>query len=185
MGADRGSMLRRGPVAAVALAAAFGAGAAAQTPGPPGSWPAPPRGAQAGGFHVLQFSTTNAEAVVAEWRKPTPGVRIDDTHQVRLGQPVTTFVVFGGCKPDAQGLCDVRAAVELFDPAGKPSVKATAKVWVGQPAPPPQILRLSTDGVTVTFARPDPVGPYRVRSTVTDRVAGVTLTTEETLTVLP
>lgn len=175
---------RRGTAFALALATAFATpgAAAAQALGAVDSWPPPPLGASAGGFAVMQFFTTDAREVVAAWARPTPGVQVRNTHQVRLGQPVTTFIVFRGCKPDRRGLCDVRATVQLLDPAGKPSVGATAKVWAGQ-APPPHVLRLSTDGVTVKFTKADALGPYRVRTAVTDRVAGVTLHTEETLVV--
>ena len=142
-----------------------------------------PSTASAGDFAVLQVATTDPNALLAEWAKPTPGVRLTSSTRAARNQPIVTFIIFKGCKADASGACNLTADFTVTGPTGRIySQEKAARVWVGRPPPPKQALQLSESGLGLRFEAKDPLGPYRVRTTVTDHVAGVSLHTEQTLT---
>ena len=98
-------------------------------------------------------------------------------------RPIVTFLVFRGCKADPAGRCNVTADFETIAPGGKTyDLTKGAQIWVGYPPPPGYSLQLSADGYGLRFEDKDPLGAYRVRATVTDRIAKITLRTEQTLT---
>lgn len=165
-------------VAALVLAvAAMAAGSAAGQPA------ARPNTASAGDLSVLQIATTDPDALLAEWAKPTRGVRLTGSTRATRNQPIVTFIIFKGCKADASGACNLTADFTVTGPTGRVySQEKAAKVWVGRRRPPNQALQLSESGLGLRFEDKDPLGPYRVRTTVTDHVAGVSLHTEQTLT---
>lgn len=170
----------RGAVAATVAAVLTGSAALAAD-----NWPPPPWGAQARGFAVVQFASDRPGEVEAEWAKLTPGVNIRIVDEIRLGERITTFIAFRGCKADAEGACQVTAELELLDPAGKPALKTSLKVATGVPAPRSDRIHLSRESATVVFGESDTPGDYLVRVAVTDQVAGVTLRTERKFTVRP
>jgi hypothetical protein len=167
---------------AVALTAVTGL-MAARRDAPEIGWPASARSAQAGEFAVVQVATTRPDALMAEWRNRTPGARLKGDRKVRPEQPITSFIVFRGCRANAEGRCSVTVDYDLRDPAGHPTALTRASVW---DAPPPEgrMLQISGDGVTLGFGRSKPPGDYRLRAQVTDHVAGVTLTTEDVITLI-
>lgn len=168
----------------VALSIAAVPGYTAQPGRPAASAKAPERNvARAGTFGVLQIATTDPQRLFVEWAKPTPGVAVTTATRVRRNQPIVTFIIFQGCKPDASGNCKVTADFEVTAPNGRLYHKAKgAEVWVGRKAPPKGALQLSVGGLGLKVEDKDPLGPYRVRATVTDHVAAVVLRTEQTLT---
>jgi hypothetical protein len=147
-------------------------------------WVPPPAGARSGTLKVAQFSTTRPDKVLADWSKPTRGVTVRTEHQIRLGKPITTFVIFRGCKADPQGKCRVQAELDVLSPSGQRSVTTKFDVWTGA-APDPSHVQISRQSATLRFDTPDKPGSYLLRTTVTDHVAGATLRTQERLRVLP
>jgi len=139
--------------------------------------------ASAGGFGVMQIATTDPEHFMADWNKPGDFVKVDLATATVRHRPIVTFLLFTGCRPDAAGNCDVTADYEMTDPTGKRyDLSRNSKVWV---LPPPlgRALQLSADGYGSSFEDKDALGSYRVRATITDHVAGLTLHTEQTLVV--
>ncbi len=146
-------------------------------------WGGRPEVASSGDFAVLQIATLDDKALLAEWAKPTPGVSLQTASQMKRNQPIFTFINFKGCKPDRSGNCNVTADFDIFDPTGKSVGHApAAKVLVGAPPAPNGDIMLSAASMGLSIDDGDPLGPYMVKATVTDHVAGITLHTEKTLT---
>lgn len=174
--ADHGRRMS-GALLIPALLAALAGPALAADAGAAGS-------ASNGELSVIQFSGLDPEAVLAEWSKPSAGVHIRNEAQGRRDRPIYTFVVFKGCRTDASGNCNLVADFEVEDPAGKPYVQQKGvRTWVDRPpAPAPNyILALGYMGLVVE--QKDAPGPYRVRMTLTDKVSGVILHSEQVLTI--
>jgi hypothetical protein len=167
----------RAAVAALALAG----GALAQdepVEGQPGL-------ASSGGFSSIQFTHTDPQAVLEAWAQPTPEAHIKSVARMKHGQAIYTFVVFRGCQTDAAGHCDLSADFEVFDPAGKPYVQQRGvRTWVDRPPSDPTGYTLGNGYMGLVVEAKDPPGPYRVRMALTDKVAGVTLHSEQTVTVV-
>ncbi len=168
---------------------AAASGAQAQDDG----WPhteaekkAQPNAASQGNFAVAQISTNDAQKLMADWETVTPVVQLVSSTRTVRNKPIVTFIVFKGCQADAAGNCNVTVDFDTFDPSGKDydHTKA-AKVWVGRLAAPNLSLQLSEAGYGLVFEDKDPVGAYRVVATVTDHQSGVSLRTEQVLTVSP
>jgi hypothetical protein len=132
-------------------------------------------------FSILQIATTDPDKLVKDWAQPTAGVHLTTETEVTRNKPIVTFIVFKGCQADASGHCDVTAAYAVFDPAGKPYAQQTGVVWKDAPTPDLN-LQLSLSALGLLIEDKDPLGPYRVEVTVTDRVSGVTLRTKQILT---
>ena len=128
------------------------------------------------GFTAIQVTTTDPARLVAAWRQPGPGVRLQvENHTVR-GKPITTFINFKGCRTDAAGTCDVVARMRLIRPDGSAMAPdATLLVWPHRAPVPAPAFALSPQAVGVTFDNGDAPGTYRLESEVTDRVAGTTV----------
>lgn len=141
--------------------------------------------AASGSFAVRQVATTEPEQLMEDWNKPSPGVRIVETSKVKRNQPIVTFILFTGCKADQSGNCNVTVDFDVSDPAKKIySQEKASEVWVGYPPPEYRQLQLSASGLGIRFEDKDPLGVYLVEATVTDQVAGITLHTQQQLTVV-
>ena len=137
-----------------------------------------------GNFFVLQIATTSPDQLKAEWQKKTATVSLTTTTHVTRHQPIVTFIIFKGCRGDASGNCNVTVDYHLVGPDGKTyGERKMAEVWVGHPPAPNLNLQISPSGFSVSFENGDPLGVYRLRAAITDHVAGVTLDTEQSLTV--
>lgn len=145
------------------------------------AWPPAPRGAQAGSLWVMQFSSDRPHEVATEWSKPTAGARLPTADRIKLGQTITTFIVFRGCRPDPASACHVGADLELIDPNGKSVMTKGLKVWPGLPAPAPELLQLSRQSATIGFDAAQQPGEYLVRIVTKDDVSGVALRTEHSI----
>lgn len=140
----------------------------------------------AGQFATLQVQTTEPDQFMADWERPTAGVRLVSQDKVKRSRPIVTFVVFRGCKPNAAGACNVTADFTTTAPDGKVyDVSKNVEIWVGLPPPPGRAIQLSRGGLGLAFEPKDPAGEYRIVARTTDHVAGITLQTEKTLTLLP
>lgn len=172
---------------AVILALFAGPNAMAQTRPieAPDGWPESPLSAKSGAFGVILVPTLDPDGLMAEWAKPTPGVHIKTTRQTTMGRPLSIFINYRNCKPDARGLCNVTAEWRLQKPGGKPAVVATSRVNVGSTPPRPGILGISGEAPAFEFQPPDPAGLYVIHARITDRVAGITLDTRADITVTP
>lgn len=146
-------------------------------------WPDIPLAAKSATFAVALVPTVDPEGVMAAWAKPTAGVKIKTTRGTRMGRPVSIFVNYRNCKPDARGLCNVTTVWSLQKPGGRPEIVATSRVIVGTPAPRPGVVGISAEAPAFDFRPPDPPGTYVVRARTTDHVAKITLQTRADIAV--
>lgn len=168
---------------ALVLSAAIAAASAAGPAGALDAGTARPNVASAGAFSAVQFANPDPQAVLQAWTNPEPaGVQLKSDDRGRRDQPIYTFVLFRGCRTDAAGNCTLTADFEVEDPSGKPYVQQRrVRTWVNKP--PADGYTLATGYMGLVVEHKDAPGPYRVRMTLTDQVSGVSLHTEQTLTI--
>ncbi|MEQ1497280.1 MAG: cystatin domain-containing protein [Novosphingobium sp.] len=140
--------------------------------------------ANQGEFGVMQFATTDPQAMWDAWAQATAGVEIQTHRTTARNQPIFTFIAFRGCKVDAKGACHLAARFEVFDPSGKSyAVTEGAALIDGRP-PPPGNIGMGRASLGIRVEAGEPLGPYKVIVRTTDTVAGITLTTQSILTIV-
>lgn len=129
-----------------------------------------------GDFGAMLVLTDKPDEFFAAWETETPGVSISETETVRRGSPVMGVVVFTGCAPNEKGLCDATVVYTLLKPDGTAYDKPQeSELWIGKQPPPRYQLQLSLGNLGVVIEPEDPLGRYRMRAEVRDRVSGKTL----------
>jgi len=136
------------------------------------------------GFSILQVAVPDSAKFIAGWKLGAGGSSA--TTKTVANQPLFTFLIFRGCKANAQGNCDVVADYVITRPDGTTNEENKNFVVWNKAAPTDPKKPYLSDGALGYGVDDDgPFGDYRVVATVTDRVAGITLTTEQTLTIAP
>jgi hypothetical protein len=141
------------------------------------------RQASNGEFGAIQISTTDPEKLMAAWRQPTPGIEIQTQNKAARGEVIHTFVIFSGCKVDATGNCHVTASFEVFDPTGKSYAEHEDAPIFDFPSAPPHNLMLGQSSLGIRIEPGEPLGQYRVVVHTIDRVAGLSVMTEDMLSI--
>lgn len=138
--------------------------------------------AQSGQFLIVQVATRDPDRLMASWNTPGDPPRLETQNSARRGETLEVFIIFQGCKGDAAGACRVTADYEVRKPDGSlyANVKG-AEIYRGKQASPATFL-MSGSSLGLRFEPQDPLGGYTVKATVTDRVAGVSVSTEQVLT---
>jgi hypothetical protein len=167
----------------VVLAAAISAPVSAMTK-PENDWPSLSNSASSAGFSVVQMATSRSAEFVREWNRPGRHGEVHGDTRVHLRQPIDTFIAFRGCRADAKGQCNVTTTFEITGPDGKSQSSPPMEVWANRPQPTPGMIFLSRASLGLAFAPDEPTGAYRIRAAVTDHIAGVTLHTQQTITLL-
>ncbi len=137
-----------------------------------------------GEFGALQISTTDPEKLMTAWHQPTPGVEVQTQHSAARGEVIHTIVIFTGCKTDAAGKCYVSASFEVFDPTGKSYAEYKDAPIYDLPPAPPHNLMLGQSSLGIRIEPSEPLGDYRVVVRTTDRVANLSVTTQDKLTIV-
>ena len=153
-------------------------------PATPKPAPPPPNVAQKDGFGVMQVAATDAQKFIGAWKLGL-GAKSQTTRTV-ADQPLFTMLIFQGCKPDPLGKCDIVADFTITRPDG--TVNEDNKgvvIWNKQAPADPRKPTMGEGALGYGVDAEGPFGDYKVVATVTDRVAGVTVTTEQTLTIAP
>lgn len=132
-----------------------------------------------GDFGTLLILTDKPDQLSADWEKPTDGVRIHETQTATRGGTIATVVVFTGCAPDADGNCQATVQYTVYGPDGKPyGEPIEAELWVDKPPPAKGHIQLAVGGMFIGIEPQDPLGVYRVKAKVVDKVAKKTLVLE-------
>jgi hypothetical protein len=144
---------------------------------------APPNPAQAAkdGFGAMMLVTSDYEGFWKAWEGAGPP-QVGTTEQVTRRQPVHAMLLFSGCRAGADGNCNVTVELAVTGPAGKPygeTLKGNA--WSGPPAPAYN-LQLAESSLGFILEPHDPLGTYTLKATVTDKVAGTTLSVQQAVT---
>jgi hypothetical protein len=129
------------------------------------------------GFAGHLIIVEDPKGFIEEWSKPkTPTIK--PVTNVKRGEVVGAFVLFAGCKPDNDGVCNSEVDYAVIKPDG--SVYAERKsqpLWKEQ-APPAQNIQLSRAILGIRIESKDPAGEYKVRAKVSDLNAGITFELE-------
>jgi hypothetical protein len=140
--------------------------------------------AEKDGFGVMQVAASDAAAFIAAW-KIGDGAKNETTRTV-ADKPLFTLLIFRGCKADADGKCDIVADFAINRPDGTVNEDNKGVVVWNKAAPADPKKPVIGDGALGYGVDSEgPFGDYRVVATVTDKVAGTSVTTEQTLTIAP
>jgi len=116
-------------------------------------------------------------AFVEEWQKPeTP--KINPAKEAKRGDRLGAFVLFAGCKPDAQGNCNSEVDYAVYKPDGSLYAERKAQPLWKEKAPPPPIIQLSSAILVIRLEKDDPLGDYVVRAKVSDLNAQISFELE-------
>jgi hypothetical protein len=136
-------------------------------------------------FGAMLLLSAQPEIFLEAWAQPTEGVPIQTADTVPRGVPVVAFVLFTGCEPDDQGLCNASVDITVLRPDGSVYSRfEDADLWKMKPAIAEGALELAADYVGVVIEPDDPLGRYTFRVTVRDLNAGITLDLEQHFTAI-
>lgn len=139
--------------------------------------PPDPSLASASGFGVQMLITADYEAFWKAWEGPTPP-QLSVTDRTERGKPVMAMLLFTGCKAGADGNCNLTADYHIRAPNGTPYGKPlSGPVWKLPPAPNYN-LQLSEGSIGLRVEPGEMLGRYKLKATVTDHVARLTVTVE-------
>jgi hypothetical protein len=110
------------------------------------------------------------------WGTPSETVEVKTISKVETNGFVNAFIVFGGCKPDTNGNCNVAVRFRVLQPDGKVYAESPAmEVWQGKPAPPGKSLELSVGYLKIQIEPHDQLGKYTIEAQVKDETSGVVM----------
>lgn len=154
----------------VLLAALLPIAVSAARAGTGGADPGAESMGNAGGLGVQLVLTADEQGFRQAWNQAAPP-KLRVTGTVRRGAPVSAMLIFGGCAPNAAGVCDLESEFLLDGPDGSRVPAGSGPIWQGKPLAPGR-FQLGTLAVTMSFDQADPVGDYRIAAKVKDRVSG-------------
>ncbi len=129
------------------------------------------------GFGAHLLIVENPRAFIEEWQKPeTP--KIDPVSQVKRGILLGAFVLFAGCKPDAQGRCNAEVDYTVYKPDGSVYAERKEQPLWNETAPPGTNIQLSNAILGIRMEPNDPVGDYKVKAKVADLNAQISFELE-------
>jgi hypothetical protein len=127
------------------------------------------------GGHLLVVE--NPGAFIEEWQKPeTPNIK--PATEVKRGDLIGAFVLFGGCKTDAQGNCNSEVDYAVYKPDGSLYAERKEQPLWKEKAPPATIIQLSRAILAIRMEKEDPAGEYVVKAKVSDLNAHITFELE-------
>lgn len=119
----------------------------------------------------VQLVLTNHEKKLRQaWALPTLKPQLPTAREVRVGGSLSGLIIFTGCKPDANGACDVSVQYSLQQPDAKRMPAGQGPVFRGKPKGG-ALMALGETSVSMAFTAEDVPGPYILTAMVTDRVA--------------
>ncbi|MDR2550847.1 MAG: hypothetical protein LBD10_11685 [Desulfobulbus sp.] len=137
----------------------------------------------AGAFGAQLIFTANEQALFKKWATPSETVDVDTVESVSIDQPISAFVIFSGCKPDAANLCNVSMRFRVIQPDGKVYAETPAmEVWRCKPAPPGRSVELSVQYLKLVVEPHELRGRYTVQTQVRDDNTDTVLFLQKTFT---
>jgi hypothetical protein len=128
----------------------------------------------------------NAQDLFLTWSNPSESVNVKDIDSISINSPINTFIVFGGCKPDAKGNCSVVMRFRVLGPDGKVYSETPAmEVWHQKPLPPNRSLQLSVGYLKIIVEPHEQRGKYVVSTEVSDNNSGATVRLQKAFTAVP
>ncbi|MGH2376089.1 MAG: hypothetical protein ACRDIC_21800 [bacterium] len=139
----------------------------------------------AGEFGVQLVFTNKPEEHFATSERAVPAVVFSQAATAKRGVMIVGLIYFFGCATDNSGDCDATARFTVYNPEGKRWINPEVKeLWVGKPPPPKGQMQLSKAHMGIVVEPGDPLGIYKVKVEVTDKIANKTLVLERTFTAI-
>ena len=122
---------------------------------------------------IAQLIITDNEAqALKNWNTPSKGVHFPTTDKIERNKIISLFVVFGACAVDADGNCDLKMQITVYQPDGTIYAKLPIyEIWSGKPVPPNKTLGLSVDYLRIIIEPDEPLGRYKVDVKVIDNIS--------------
>lgn len=130
-----------------------------------------------GGFGGHLLVVEDPHGFIREWLKPEPP-RIKTVSKITPGESLGVLVLFAGCKPDAQGVCQTEVDYAVYKPDGSPYAARKGQTLWKETAPPPPVIQLGRAILALRMRKGDPAGEYKVKATVRDLNADITFELE-------
>ncbi len=132
-----------------------------------------------GDFGAMLVLTDRPEEFFAAWETESPGVAMSETVSAKRGLPIVGVVLFTGCAPDREGLCNSTVTYSVLKPDGTPyGEQQKAELWTGKRPPRKNEIQLSVGNMGIVLEPGDPLGTYVMRAEVHDLVSKKTLRLE-------
>ena len=133
------------------------------------------------GFGGHLILVENPRAFIEEWMKPeTP--RINPASEVTREMSLGAFVLFAGCRPNKDGICNAEVDYTIYKPDGTVFVKRENEPLWKRAAPPPPIIQLSSAILAFRMRDIDVSGEYKIKAKVSDLNADVSFELETKFT---
>jgi hypothetical protein len=132
-----------------------------------------------GDFGVMLVLTDKPEEFFAAWETKSPGVSMSETAVAKRGSPIVGVILFTGCAPTGEGLCNSTVTYTVFKPDGTVyGQQQEGELWTGKRPPPKNEIQLSVGNMGIVLEPGDPLGTYVMRAEVRDRVSQKTIRLE-------
>ena len=129
-----------------------------------------------GDFIAQMVFVEDERALFQAWSKPSESVNVKDVESIAINSPISTYIVFGGCKPDGKGNCSVVMRFRVIGPDGKVYSETPAmEVWHEKQFPPNRSHQLSVDDLKIVVEPHEQRGKYVVNTEVRDNNSGAVL----------
>jgi hypothetical protein len=129
------------------------------------------------GFGGYLIVVENPREFIDEWSKPeTPNIKT--ATKMKRGVMFGAFVLFAGCKPDAQGICNSEVDYMIYKPDGSLYAERKSQPLWKEKSPPAQNTQLSNAILGFRMEKHDPAGEYRVKAKVSDLNADISFELE-------
>lgn len=129
------------------------------------------------GFGGHLIVVEDPQGFIKEWLKPEPP-QIHPAAVVKGDKLLGAFVLFAGCKPDAERVCNAEVDYALYKPDGSLLEERKAQPLWKKEAPPAPNVQLSSAILVFGLARTRPDGEYKVKAVVHDLNADVSFELE-------
>ena len=131
------------------------------------------------GFGGHLIVVENPREFIQQWLQPkTP--KIKSASDVKRGESIGAFVLFAGCKQDAQGICNSEVDYTIYKPDGSIYVERKKLPLWKEKAPPVPNTQLGKAILALRFGKDEPVGQYKVKAKVSDFNANISFELETT-----
>lgn len=127
-----------------------------------------------GNFGAHLVLTADAKKFQTAWTAPTVKPELPVTGTVKVGQTLTGYVIFAGCKAGKGGACNVSAQYRLQTPDGNHIPAGQGRIFAGRPKAG-DVMALGEAAVNMGFTKGDPLGAYVLLAKVRDHNASRTL----------
>jgi hypothetical protein len=138
-----------------------------------------------GDFGAQLVFTDDPDSLFETWERPGPASLQHGVASAPRDADLVAAIFFFGCTPDAKGFCQTTVRFTAFGPDRKPwGDPQNADLWSSRRPPGKGLMQLGIGTMGLVLDPDDPLGAYRVKAEVIDKVAKKTIVLERTVTVI-